>query len=183
MYWLDHDRTMRISAFFRSPDDWARIPAWGVDMPADPASLPRQRLDHGYDESGRPKHSTWPRCSGQRAFAAAAVNPRTWSRGRCSRRCAGAAASGTCSRRRPTWYCAADTGVPNAPRPAGTMTSRRAAARSWPRCGTATTTAPKAMSTPATATRTSRPADVAGSTGHGGTGASQANARISHIPC
>jgi len=132
---------------------------------------------------GRPKHSTRPRCSGQRAFAAAAVNPRTWSRGRCSRRCAGAAASATCSRRRPTWYCAADTGVPNAPRPAGTMTSRRAAARSWPRCGRATTTAPKTMSTPATATRTSRPADVAGSTGHGGTGASQANARISHIPC
>jgi len=51
MYWLDHDRTLRISAFFRSREDWARIPAWGVAMPADPRTLPRKRLDHGYDES------------------------------------------------------------------------------------------------------------------------------------
>ncbi|MBK6276962.1 MAG: NAD(P)-dependent oxidoreductase [Gammaproteobacteria bacterium] len=51
MYWLDHDRTLRISAFFRSREDWARIPAWGVAMPADPRTLPRERLDHGYDES------------------------------------------------------------------------------------------------------------------------------------
>ena len=51
MYWLKHDRTARIRAFFGSREEWARIPDWGVDMPADPRSLARRRLDHGYDES------------------------------------------------------------------------------------------------------------------------------------
>jgi len=51
MFWIDHDRERRIAAFFRSREDWCAIPDWGVDMPADPASLPRLRLDHGYDES------------------------------------------------------------------------------------------------------------------------------------
>lgn len=50
LYWIDHNMEMRISAFFKSRDDWARIPAWGVDMPADPWKVEPVRLEHGYDE-------------------------------------------------------------------------------------------------------------------------------------
>jgi len=53
LYWMEHDMRMRITAFFKSRQDWAAIPGWDVDMPRDPRRLEPVRLDHGYDE-GKP---------------------------------------------------------------------------------------------------------------------------------
>jgi hypothetical protein len=50
MYWINNDMEMRITAFFKSREDWERIPDWGTDMPPDPSTIPPVRLDHGYDE-------------------------------------------------------------------------------------------------------------------------------------
>jgi len=50
MYWINNNMEMRITAFFESKEDWARIPDWGVDMPEDPRNIQSVRLDHGYDE-------------------------------------------------------------------------------------------------------------------------------------
>jgi len=50
MYWINNNMEMRITAFFKSREEWARIPAWGVDMPEHPRNIQALRLDHGYDE-------------------------------------------------------------------------------------------------------------------------------------
>jgi hypothetical protein len=50
MYWINNDMQMRITAFFKSKDAWARIPDWDQDMPEDPHKVQSVRLDHGYDE-------------------------------------------------------------------------------------------------------------------------------------
>jgi len=55
MYWINNNIEMRITAFFKSREDWARIPAWGVDMPEHPRNIQPLRLDHGYDED-KPTH-------------------------------------------------------------------------------------------------------------------------------
>ncbi len=55
-YWINNNVEGRISSFYKSKEDWAKIPDWGVDMPKmdmDP-KIPADsytRLDHGYDES------------------------------------------------------------------------------------------------------------------------------------
>lgn len=54
MYWIKHNVQDRISAFFKSRQDWEKIPAWGVDMPATPTADNYVRLQHGYDEN-KPK--------------------------------------------------------------------------------------------------------------------------------
>jgi len=50
MYWINNNMEMRITAFFKSREDWARIPAWDVEMPEHPRNIQAVRLDHGYDE-------------------------------------------------------------------------------------------------------------------------------------
>jgi nucleoside-diphosphate-sugar epimerase len=50
MYWIGHNMEMRISAFFKSKEAWARIPDWDVEMPKDPRTMEPVRLDHGYNE-------------------------------------------------------------------------------------------------------------------------------------
>ena len=51
LYWINNNMDMRISAFFKSREDWAGIPPWDVEMPEDPWNVEPSRLDHGYDES------------------------------------------------------------------------------------------------------------------------------------
>ena len=51
MYWMKHNKEMRISAFFKSKAEWQKIPTWDVDMPEDPWKIAGIRLDHGYDEN------------------------------------------------------------------------------------------------------------------------------------
>ncbi len=52
MYWIRNQMEMRISAFFKDPETWARIPTdWETDMPEDPERVQPVRLDHGYDEA------------------------------------------------------------------------------------------------------------------------------------
>jgi nucleoside-diphosphate-sugar epimerase len=53
-YWIKHNVQDRISAFFKSKEDWAKIPAWELDMPATPTADNYVRLNHGYDEN-KPK--------------------------------------------------------------------------------------------------------------------------------
>jgi len=50
-YWVRQRNDRRISAFFRDYTTCQSIPPWGVDMPSLAADEPRQRLNHGYDES------------------------------------------------------------------------------------------------------------------------------------
>jgi nucleoside-diphosphate-sugar epimerase len=50
LYWLNNGMDMRVTAFFKSRQDWAGIPDWDVDMPKDPRSIEPLRLHHGYDE-------------------------------------------------------------------------------------------------------------------------------------
>jgi nucleoside-diphosphate-sugar epimerase len=50
MYWIKNNMEMRITAFFKTKEAWARIPDWSVDMPEDPRKVQPVRLDHGYDE-------------------------------------------------------------------------------------------------------------------------------------
>jgi len=50
-YWYTHRNDMRITAFFKSYEDYEAIPAWGVDMPNIDPDAPWERLDHGYDEN------------------------------------------------------------------------------------------------------------------------------------
>ena len=50
-YWYSNRNDMRISAFFKSYEDYERLSEWGVDMPNLDPDAPWQRLDHGYDES------------------------------------------------------------------------------------------------------------------------------------
>ena len=54
MWWIKHKIENRISAFFKSKQDWANIPAWGLDMPTPPSAETYVRLKHGYDED-KPK--------------------------------------------------------------------------------------------------------------------------------
>ena len=54
MYWIKHNVEGRISAFFKSKEEWAKISAWGVDMPEIPSADNYVRLDHGYNEN-KPK--------------------------------------------------------------------------------------------------------------------------------
>jgi len=52
LYWIRNDMGMRISAFFKSREEWARIPAdWETDLPEDPWMVEPVRLDHGYDDA------------------------------------------------------------------------------------------------------------------------------------
>jgi len=51
MYWVDRNMEMRITAFFKTKEDWSAIPDWDTDMPEDPRRIEPVRLDHGYDES------------------------------------------------------------------------------------------------------------------------------------
>jgi nucleoside-diphosphate-sugar epimerase len=52
LYWIHNNMEGRISAFFKSREDWARIPAdWETDLPEDPWKVVPVRLDHGYDEN------------------------------------------------------------------------------------------------------------------------------------
>jgi len=51
LYWIHNNMEPRISAFFKSREDWARIPAdWDTDPFEDPWQVEPVRLDHGYDE-------------------------------------------------------------------------------------------------------------------------------------
>jgi len=49
--WYLHRNDKRISAFFKSYEDYEQIPEWGVDMPNLDPDAPWKRLDHGYDEA------------------------------------------------------------------------------------------------------------------------------------
>ncbi len=55
LYWINNNMEMRITAFFKSKEDWAKIPDWDVDMPEDPRGIRPVRLDHGYDEDKPPE--------------------------------------------------------------------------------------------------------------------------------
>ena len=51
LYWIRHRMEGRISAFFKSHEDWTRIPAdWDQDPTEDPWKVQPLRLHHGYDE-------------------------------------------------------------------------------------------------------------------------------------
>lgn len=50
-YWRKMGNELRISAFFKDEATYDGIPDWGGELPPMDASLPIQRLDHGYDES------------------------------------------------------------------------------------------------------------------------------------
>lgn len=49
-YWYKQGNERRISAFYRDKATYEGIPDWGDELPLMDASLPIQRLDHGYDE-------------------------------------------------------------------------------------------------------------------------------------
>lgn len=50
-YWYTHRNDMRITAFFKSYEEYEGIPEWGTDMPNLDPDAHWERLDHGYDES------------------------------------------------------------------------------------------------------------------------------------
>ncbi|MFC1960334.1 NAD-dependent epimerase/dehydratase family protein [Chloroflexota bacterium] len=50
LYWIEHDDEARINAFYGSRAAFENIPAWGIDMPAEPTGAHYKRLDHGYNE-------------------------------------------------------------------------------------------------------------------------------------
>jgi nucleoside-diphosphate-sugar epimerase len=50
-YWYRQRNDLRISAFFKSYENYETIPDWGVDMPDLDPQPDWQPLDHGYDES------------------------------------------------------------------------------------------------------------------------------------
>ncbi len=51
LFWIENDREMRISAFYKDKDTYKSIPDWGVDMPQLHPEPEWYTLDHGYDES------------------------------------------------------------------------------------------------------------------------------------
>ena len=50
-YWYTHRNDRRITAFFKSYDEYEKLNDWNVDMPNLDPNAPWKRLDHGYDES------------------------------------------------------------------------------------------------------------------------------------
>ena len=50
-YWYTNRNDMRISAFFKSYENYETIGTWGVNMPNLDPDAPWERLNHGYDES------------------------------------------------------------------------------------------------------------------------------------
>ena len=50
-YWYKDRNDQRISAFFKSYEDYESIPDWGVNMPDQDLNPDWQPLDHGYDEA------------------------------------------------------------------------------------------------------------------------------------
>lgn len=50
MYWLENGMERRISAFFKSREDFECIPDWSAELPPYPDWYNYVRLDHGYDE-------------------------------------------------------------------------------------------------------------------------------------
>ena len=50
-YWFKNRNDLRISAFFKSYEDYESIPDWGVNMPDLDPDPEWHRLNHGYDES------------------------------------------------------------------------------------------------------------------------------------
>jgi len=50
-YWYLHRNDKRITAFFKSYENYGNIPDWGVDIPNLDPDVPWERLDHGYDEN------------------------------------------------------------------------------------------------------------------------------------
>lgn len=54
--WYKDRNDQRISAFFKSYEEYDSIPDWGVDMPDLDPDPDWERLDHGYDEAREPLH-------------------------------------------------------------------------------------------------------------------------------
>lgn len=50
-YWIEHDMSMRISAFYGSHEAYEAIPGWDEELPDAADMTTYTRLDHGYDES------------------------------------------------------------------------------------------------------------------------------------
>ncbi|WP_018751940.1 NAD-dependent epimerase/dehydratase family protein [Paenibacillus sanguinis] len=53
LYWINHNVQDRITSFFGSKEEWAKIPSWENYSYPKPSLTPR-RLNHGYDEN-KPK--------------------------------------------------------------------------------------------------------------------------------
>lgn len=49
-YWYTQRNDMRITAFFKSYEDYEQLGKWDVNMPNLDPNAPAKRLDHGYDE-------------------------------------------------------------------------------------------------------------------------------------